>query len=663
VRRRDLIADLQDAPVTPLALAGVVVLVVLAASSAGYPVTAWGPGGLVVLGLLLLALLVLPHQLQAVPRPTLVAGGLLAGYVLWSYLTIVWADDQGAAWTGANRTLVYLAVFCLFALWPQRGRTAAVILGPWVLALAGLAGYEAVRVATASTPTALFVDGRLLAPSGYPNANAALWLMAFWPALGLASARELAPALRGLFAAAAVVLADVALLSQSRGSIIATPILLVLTLIVLPWPRATLMTILPVGAAVGASVPALLDVRDRVLARGTWHHGFLATAPRVVLIGAVACGAAVAAAALTMERRGHLADRRPRLPSWWPGALAGLAAVVLVVAVVDPGGTLDSAWHSFKKGSPVTGEQGRLQSGLGSNRYDFYRVALNVFADHPIGGAGVDNFAADYLVHGRSAETPRYPHSLELRTLSETGVIGFVLLFGALAAALFAGLRAAWRAPPLRATVAASAVLGAAYWIVHGSFDWFFEFGGLGAAAFALLGLGCACAQAPEIWHRARPPLSRLPFAIAGLVVAVGLGVALALPWLAERDVVAAAKAWPRDTGAAYAQLHRAAGLDPLSDRAYLVEGSIAARLGDFGRARAAFVHALQRVPRGSYAHLQLGAMSAQRHHRGAALVQLRRAHALAPRDPVIAAALRRVRTGAPLTVALVDAALLGRTS
>lgn len=649
---------------TPLALAAVVVLVVLAASSAGYPVTAWGPGGLVILGLLVLGLLVLPHQLQAVARPTLVAGGLLGAYVLFSYATILWADDQGAAWTGANRTLVYLCVFALFALWPQRGRTAALVLGPWVLALAGLAAYEAARVATASSPGSLFVDGRLLAPAGYPNANAALWLMAFWPALGLASARELPAALRGLFAGAAVVLADLALLSQSRGSVIAVPILAVLALIVLPRPRATLLALLPIAAAVGAGVPALLDVRDKVIApAATWHHGFLATAPRVVLISAVACALAVGAGALAAAGRPLVPERRPRLPSWWRAGLAGVAAAVVVFAIADPGGVLDHAWHSFKKPSPVSGTRGRLASGLGSNRYDFYRVALNVFADHPIAGAGVDNYAADYLATGRSLETPRYPHSLELRTLAETGVVGALLLFGALGAALFAGLRAAWRAPPLRATVAAGAVLGAGYWIVHGSFDWFFEFGGLGAAAFALLGLGCACDDAPEIWSRARPPMGRLGVAAAGLLVAAGAAVVLALPWLAERDVDAAAGAWPRDPGAAYARLDRAARLNPLSDRPYLVEGSIAARLGDFARARAAFGKALDRVPRGSYAQLELGAIAAQQHRRAEALAHLRRASALAPRDPLIAAALRRVRTRAPLTVALVNAALLGRST
>ena len=66
-------------------------------------------------------------------------------------------------------------------------------------------------------------------------------------------------------------------------------------------------------------------------------------------------------------------------------------------------------------------------SGLGSNRYDFYRVSLDEFTAHPVGGIGADNFQQQYLRHGRSSETPRYPHSVELRTLAQTGIVGALL--------------------------------------------------------------------------------------------------------------------------------------------------------------------------------------------------------------------------------------------
>ncbi|MFL5844523.1 MAG: O-antigen ligase family protein [Solirubrobacteraceae bacterium] len=657
-RPRDAIADLQDAPVTVLLLGAVIVLGILAASSGGYPVTAWAPSGLVLLALLLLALVVLPHQLQALSRSTTVAAALLTAYVAWSYASILWADDQGAAWTGANRTLVFLVAFLLFALWPQRGRTGAAVLGAWVLFLTGLALVEAARVAGAEGPGDLFVDGRLIAPTGYPNANAALFLMAAWPAAVLAGARDLPALLRGVAAGSAVVLADVALLSQSRGSILVAPVMVLAALLIAPRPLRTLLALAPVLVAVAVAVPSLLDVRSAVVDDGSVAHGW---AP-IMAVTALAAAAATFFIALLDASRAPAGTAPAGAPPRWKPAVALLAAAALIFVVADPGGKAGDAWDSFKKGQSEAGTAGRLGQGLGSNRYDFYRVSLDLFGEHALQGVGVDNFGADYLERGRSVESPRYPHSLELRTLAETGIVGALLLFGALGAALVAGIRAAWHAPPLRGVVAGASVLGAVYWIVHGSLDWFFEWGGLGAAAFALLGLACSCRDAPELWHRARPPLGRPLAGFAGLVVALVLGLSVALPWLSEREVAAAAKGWPRDPATAYARLDRAASLDRLGDRPYLVLGSIATRLGDLDRARAAFADAIDRVPRGSYANLELGAIAAQQGDRSEALARLGRAAELAPRDPVIAAARKRLRERRPLTVALVNAALLGRT-
>ena len=86
---------------------------------------------------------------------------------------------------------------------------------------------------------------------------------------------------------------------------------------------------------------------------------------------------------------------------------------------------IEAGWHSFKGGYAADSASGsRLVSGLGSNRYDFYRVALDEFLAHPLLGIGADNFQQQYLVHGRSEETPHYPHSVELRTLAQTGLVG-----------------------------------------------------------------------------------------------------------------------------------------------------------------------------------------------------------------------------------------------
>jgi O-antigen ligase len=110
------------------------------------------------------------------------------------------------------------------------------------------------------------------------------------------------------------------------------------------------------------------------------------------------------------------------------------------------------AWDTFKsqRGYAANASGSRLTSGLGSQRYDFYRVALDEFLAHPLVGIGADNFQQQYLAHGHSEETPHYPHSVELRTLVQTGVIGALLALVGLAAALVAAARGTGHPEPSR---------------------------------------------------------------------------------------------------------------------------------------------------------------------------------------------------------------------
>ena len=108
---------------------------------------------------------------------------------------------------------------------------------------------------------ALLPGGRLIYPAGYANADAAQWLMAFWPALLLARSPRLPWGLRGVLAGGAVLLAEVALLSQSRGSLYATPVMLVVVFALLPGRVRTFALLVPVAAAIGATAPAVLRRR------------------------------------------------------------------------------------------------------------------------------------------------------------------------------------------------------------------------------------------------------------------------------------------------------------------------------------------------------------------------------------------------------------------
>ncbi len=656
-------------PATVPALAAIALFVVWATSQAGYPVTHWAPGALIVLALLGIALIVTPLRLAQVPRAVWVALAALAAYTALSYLSILWATDTGVAWEGANRTLLYLAVFALFALWRQRGRSAALLLCVWTLALIVLAAFTALHLdaASAAALQTLIPGGRLDYPTGYPNANAAQWMMAFWPAVLLARSARLPWALRGVLAGGAVLLAEVALLSQSRGSLYATPVMVVLVFAFLPGRVRTFALLVPVVCGIAAAAPAVLradDLHKGLVARGAVHSATLATFLAAVVVALVV---SLLAALETRRALSQTAFARVRL------GVRVAAIVTLVVIVVGglafgkPVSRIERGWDTFKGGYATNSTTGsRLIGGLGSNRYDFYRVALDEFLHHPLVGIGADNFEQQYLLHGRSNETPHYPHSVELRTLAETGLIGTLLALVGLAAALLAAARALRTSDPLARTVCAAALAGFAYWVVHGSFDWFWEFAGLGAPAFALLGISCALAPGRSVSVREpvpegashRLPRRSLAIAFGGLLVLV-CAASLAAPWLSKLEIENAAHIWTSSPQTAYARLKSAGALDPLADEAFLVAGSIALRYQEPMRAEHQFSLALQRDPDDAYATLEQGAIASANGERAQALRLLSRAVHLDPREPVTRQALETARSGRRVSIEELNDAIL----
>jgi tetratricopeptide (TPR) repeat protein len=407
---------------------------------------------------------------------------------------------------------------------------------------------------------------------------------------------------------------------------------------------------------------------------GTLHSALLAIALATVIVGlAVGLGAAVESKRVLSPRSAQRA-RTALVATALVTLLAVLAGGLAVAG--NPVTRIRHGWNSFKGGYATRSTGSRLVSGLGSNRYDFYRVALDQFRDHPLVGIGADNFQQQYLASGRSNETPHYPHSVELRTLAQTGLIGTLLAVGGIAAALLAAARALRRADPLGRAAAAAALGGFAYWVVHGSIDWFWEFAGLGAPAFALLGLACALAPAAgvrqadsapqtaagpnmdpgpsaELPVQPAPRLSRARLAVAGggSLGALAAAASLAAPWLSQLELQDAVHIWTTAPGAAYTRLDEAAALNPLSDEAYLTAGSIALRYGELGRADHDFELALGRSPDDAYATLERGAIASTRGEQPAAAALLARAERLNPRDPLTREALRLAKSGKRVSV------------
>ena len=254
-------------------------------------------------------------------------------------------------------------------------------------------------------------------------------------------------------------------------------------------------------------------------------------------------------------------------------------------------------------------------------------------ADHPVLGVGVDNFAVDFVRERSTGEEPLYPHSLALRTFSQTGLIGGALFLGFVAAALAAALPRRKEPDSLSAAVAAAALASGVYWLVHGSIDWLWEIPALGASALALLGLASGLARStPREAVRIRGRSAAL-LAGAGALFALAAG-SFALPGLAAIELERGVRAWPDSPDRALSYLERAHGLNPLSERADVVAGTLAWRDGDTEQARAAFQRALERNPHDWYVHLQLALLAEEGGRSADALVHLERARSLNPREP-----------------------------
>jgi len=634
---------------------GMGILIAWAVADGGYAVPTWVPGGLALLGLLAVGLAVAPQRLAELPRALVVALGALAGFTLWSYASMLWADDPAVAWEGANRTLVFLVVFALFSLWPLRPPAALALLALWCLGVGGVALWTVLRLDGAGAD--LFYDARLIEPVGYINADAALWLSAAWPALVLAGRARTPPCLRAALAATTVLCGALVVLTLSRGAFIAAGLTLVAVLALVPGRARTLTVFAAVMVCVALLTPGLLDLGDEL----SGDFAVFADPGTVVLpllTAALACALVVALWAVGEGLRPP-APRTARLARRAIGALgvaAALAgAVVVLMAVGDPVSRAQTAWGEFKSSSyeDVGAGSARLSS-LGSSRYDFWRVGLIQLERSPLLGAGADNFAGDYLLERRSDESPRFVHSVVLRTLGQTGLVGTVLLGTFLVTALVAGVRSVRAGPVATRSLAGAALAGFVFVATHAAVDWLWAFPAVAGAGFAMLGIAGAVGRPAPV---AAPPRRPRP---AGALVAAGVGLvaaaALVPPWLSEREVRVALETWRLNPPAAFAALDRAAGFQPLAARPYLLGGTIALQLDDRDGARRAFAAALEREPRSAYAALQLGALLAEAGDARRAEGLLARAVALDPRNDVMRGALERLRAGEPVDLAQINA-------
>ncbi len=169
---------------------------------------------------------------------------------------------------------------------------------------------------------------------------------------------------------------------------------------------------------------------------------------------------------------------------------AVVAGLVVAVALV--------AGAAAVEGGPERTGAGATPARLGStdsNRYSYWRVALESFADAPLRGHGAGSFGTLWLRERTIPEVVRDAHSLELETAAELGLVGLLLL-----AAFLGGVAAcAARARRLAPGAVAGPVAALAVWGAHSALDWDWEMpAGATLSAILLAGLVIALADPDE---------------------------------------------------------------------------------------------------------------------------------------------------------------------
>jgi hypothetical protein len=556
-------------------------------------------------------------------KPSRVAAIGIAGLGslgVWAAFSLLWAPSPSLARDEGLLTLTYALALgiAVLTLWTEDRRLGA--LGAVAAAAGGIAVAAAATLVWGDGQLAHYSGGRLAFPISYVNATGALFAVGFWPATVLASRREGNVLVRALALGVSAATLGACLMTQSKGSalglIVATAVVLAVSPLRLRLVPPLALTGLLAALAFGRLTEPFRIYGDEAIRRAGAAALILATVAVLVGLAYALVDAHVRVGRRTARQFGFLV-----LGALVTGLAVGIAA--FLVKVPAPGTWLSDKWRAAHHYTSKDDGGSTHLLQLGSNRFDFWRVAIDEFQRHPIAGDGARGFGPAYLIHGASSETPRRAHSLPLEVLSEQGIVGFLLLAAGIGAPLLVGVRRALRGN----AVAAAALGGFIAWLVSAAVDWTWTLPAATIPALVLLGIGAA-AQDGE-----GPVASRLAKVTAAVAVVVALA-AFAPPWLSSRFI---------ERGIAersQTELDRARFFDPLSTAPLLAETWVKplnAALPDLQAAA-------RREPRMASTRYTLGLAWLAAGNKPAARVELAAALRLKPGDRLIESALQRAR-------------------
>jgi O-Antigen ligase len=455
-------------------------------------------------------------------RLALGAVGLLAAFTVWILISISWAADAERAFAQFDQVALYVAVLVL-AVVVARLVPAAFVVGGVALALSAVAGVALVSRCFPSTfglqPDLAILTplkNRLSFPLGYWNGLGIEVALAYPLLLAMMASRR-SRIVSALAALPLPILAADMYLTSSRGAFVAAGVA-VLAFIVLTPRRWSALAAIVVAAGAGAVAVAVL-VPKKELVNGDVNTAFgVHEGHHAALWIGITC----VVTALVWLGLSELGTRLPSPPRVAGQGLALGFAILAVVAIVAAHPV--AKFHAFKSnattpGTHSTGTTNHLLTTSGSGRWQFWSASMSEFRAHPLNGGGAGSWEAWWLQHGSlPGFFSKYAHSLYLEALAELGIVGLLLIGGAVIVAVVGAVRSALVL--VSGDVAAAAACGIAFFVAA-AYDWVWQLGGIAVVGVGMLGiaLGALPAQRAAAWGRfgaVRPALALV--AVAAII-------------------------------------------------------------------------------------------------------------------------------------------------
>jgi len=633
-RPRELLGRL-DPRALAVWLLGFGLVVYLGLSGGGYDPIVRDQLGLVVWWGVLLGLAVGALPLGRLRYGSWVALGLLAAYVAWVALSLIWSDVPASTLEDLGRVVTYLGVFALaLAVRGSHGaRRMVAALGAAIAVLALVALLSRLHPAwfPRAGETVAFLPasrGRLAYPLGYWNGVASLTAIGLPLLLHLAcSARR--PLARALASAALPAMALTIYFTFSRGGTLAAIVAVALYLALAHdrLPKAATALFAAAGAAILIVAAQQRDALDSGLASPLAHS----QGDQLLAIAVAVCaGVGLAQTGLSAVLR------RGRRPSWTRpsrqlslSALAVAAVLAISVGLAAGGlGKASHAWREFRQAGSVAHDSSRLGSFSSNGRWPLWRASLKENATEPLTGTGSGSFEAWWTRHGTAVGFVKDAHSLYFETLGELGIVGLALIVAFLGWVLAAGTRRWALAASQRRTQLAAALAGCAAFCLGAAYDWLWE---LAVIPIAFLLLASVLVSAGErARRRPLPPAARL----AGVALAIAAIAAIAIPLSAAASLHGSrAAAAGGDYAAALREATDARRVEPFAAEPRLQQGLALEAQGRLAAAESALRGAVRREPAEWRAWTILSRIQAERGRAVAALASYRRAKSLNPRS------------------------------